>query len=224
MEYGRHIFISHTTQEAEIAQLLKDLFLRAFGPSVTVFVSSDTATIGTGTRQFDAIIDGLGRASVFVVLLSEFSVERRWINFETGIAFARERWGLNGPNLKLIPLAIRSQQPNVGSPLNQLQVRALNDDAVVKDVLKDIAKHLGISAKPVGRTIFRRKLDAIEQSLQERTIHLEAVVSPNSRVDDELVVDLKYNGRQALRLERVWVAIPHAILHRTLYERRRTRL
>lgn len=203
------IFISHITPEGPIAHLLKDLLMRAFGEAITVFVSSDYASIETGAPPFQTIVAALSHAAVVIVLLSEASLERRWINFEAGIAYAH---GQMSRNMRLFPLAIRSQQPNVGPPLSELQVRQLHDPHVVTRMLQDIARHLGLTAGRINRARFLEQLDATEQSLQRADMHLAPVIVMDSQGSPHIIFDL-HNPTSAIAcIERLWAAIPTAML------------
>jgi hypothetical protein len=203
------IFISHITPEASIAHLLKDLLLRAFGETITVFVSSDCASIETGARPFPTIIAALSRAAVVIVLLSEASLERRWINFEAGIAYAH---GQMSQNTRLLPLAVRSQQPNVGPPLSELQVRQLRDPHVVTSMLRDIASHLGLTARRIRPARFLEQFDATEQSLQRADLHLAPVIVWDSQGSPHIIFDLQNPTTAVACCERLWAAIPTSML------------
>src|ERR1700675_1091582 len=64
------------------------------------------------------------------------TVDRRWINFESGLA--------RGAKIRVLPLTIRGFQPGeVGLPLSQLHVRALVDELAVEGVVRAIADAAG---------------------------------------------------------------------------------
>ena len=105
------VFISHIADEAPVADALKAYLVRCFGASLPVFVSSDYNSIATGKEWYRAIIGGIRAAGVVVVLLSRYSVDRRWINFESGLTL--------GANIRMLPLTIRGFHPgDVGLPLS----------------------------------------------------------------------------------------------------------
>lgn len=203
------IFISHITPEAPIAYILKDLLVRAFGEAIHVFVSSDYVSIETGAPPFQTIVGALSSAAVVIVLLSEAALERRWINFETGIAYAH---GQMSRKTRLLPIAIRSQSPNVGPPLSELQVRQLRDPHVVTRMLKDIACHLGITGRRINRARFLQQLDVIEQSLQRADVHLAPVIVMDSQGSPHIIFDLHNPTAAVACIGRLWVAIPTAML------------
>jgi hypothetical protein len=118
MPSNKGVFISHIADEAPVADALKAYLKRCFGQAFRVFVSSDYESIATGEEWYRAITSGIMNADVVIVLLSRYSVDRRWINFESGLAL--------GAGVKVLPLTIRGFSPgDVGLPLSQLHLRTL---------------------------------------------------------------------------------------------------
>ena len=111
------IFISHIAEEAHIAGALVR-FLREF--QLESFVSSDQWQLKAGERWFERVIQELDAAKVVILLLSESSAVRPWINFEGGYAWA-------SPKKKVIPLCIgnlkKGEMPRPYSDLQGLNLR-----------------------------------------------------------------------------------------------------
>ena len=82
------IFLSHVSEEAPIAQVLKTWIKRAV-LDCDIFVSSDIDSLPAGNEWFNAINNALSTTSVFVVLCSPASISRTWINFEAGSAWIK---------------------------------------------------------------------------------------------------------------------------------------
>src|SRR5882724_5517769 len=78
------VFISHLAQEKPVALVLQKYLQLAFGSDFRVFVSTDSKSIGGGRPWFDHIITNLGLSKCFLVLVSQESKRREWINFEAG--------------------------------------------------------------------------------------------------------------------------------------------
>lgn len=93
------IFMSHITEEQEIALALKQLIESSFLGMMGVFVSSDPTGIELGRRWLDQITFALKHCAVEVILASPESVRRPWINFEAGAGWIRDIPG--------IPLCLR---------------------------------------------------------------------------------------------------------------------
>src|SRR5258708_6403826 len=78
------IFISHIVHEKPVAIALKEYLQKAYGPDLPIFVSSDQTSIGGGRKWFEHIISNLRKSKIIVILVSQESARREWINFEAG--------------------------------------------------------------------------------------------------------------------------------------------
>jgi hypothetical protein len=83
------IFVSHVSEEQELALALKTRISADFLGLVEIFVSSDGQTIEAGSDWLTAVRKGLESACILVVLCSPVSVKRPWVNFEVGAAWIR---------------------------------------------------------------------------------------------------------------------------------------
>lgn len=120
------LFISHIHEEAEVAEAVLR-FLRE--SKLEAFLSSDHWQIHAGERWFERIADELKEAKVVILLLSQQSVARPWINFEAGWA-----WAMSAK--KIIPLCFgdltKGTMPRPYSDLQGLNLRSDYYD-LVKD-------------------------------------------------------------------------------------------
>src|SRR5262249_51347116 len=133
MHNKKGVFISHIADESPVADALKIYLRSCFGQSLPVFVSSDYESIPTGEQWYRAITGAIMDAAAFIVLLSRHSIDRRWINFESGLAVAA--------GAKILPLTIRAFNPeDVGLPLSQLHLRTLGDQLALQGVIRAIAE------------------------------------------------------------------------------------
>src|SRR5262245_61576268 len=85
----KRIFISHISDETELAQWLKACLDRDFLGALDIFVSSDRPTIEAGRRWLDEVDKALREADLQIVLCSRESVARPWVNFEAGAVWLR---------------------------------------------------------------------------------------------------------------------------------------
>jgi hypothetical protein len=81
------VFISHVASESEIAVWIKREFGGLLGGAVKFFVSSDGSDIVGGDRWLSKIEAALKESQAVLVLCSEESVRRPWVNFEAGGAW-----------------------------------------------------------------------------------------------------------------------------------------
>src|SRR3954466_12056486 len=94
-------FISHIGEEAAVASYVKSSLAALFPASLEVFVSSTDMDPGV---WLSAIREVIGRSGLVFPLLSVTSMERPWVNFETGCAFMC-------PDAKIIPLCHKDLRP-----------------------------------------------------------------------------------------------------------------
>lgn len=83
------IFISHISEEANLAAILKAHVEADFIDTVTVYVSSDTESISAGENWLTSIDVALNKACIELILCSKASIKRGWINFEAGAGWMR---------------------------------------------------------------------------------------------------------------------------------------
>jgi hypothetical protein len=84
------LFVSHISEEAEIAALLKQTIEKDFLGMVKLFQSSDIGSIAAGDDWLAAVQQALEDAAAVIVLCSHSSVQRPWVQFELGAAWSRK--------------------------------------------------------------------------------------------------------------------------------------
>ena len=136
------VFISHIAEEVALASVLKDWIESTFLGQVDVFVSEHD--ISSGDQWFRRLGEELTDAKAMLVLCSERSVSRPWINFEAGAG--------NVKGVPVIPICYAGvSKDTLPAPLlffQALDVRA--EDFGVR-VIGDLAKHLGYARTPLIR-------------------------------------------------------------------------
>lgn len=84
------LFVSHISEEAEIAALLKQTIEEDFLDLVKLFQSSDIGSIVAGDDWLAAVQQALQDAAAVIVLCSHASIQRPWVQFELGAAWSRQ--------------------------------------------------------------------------------------------------------------------------------------
>jgi hypothetical protein len=199
------VFISHISSEAPIADALKTYLKRCFGLGSPVFVSSDYDSISTGDEWYRAIVAGILDARAVVVLLSKYSVDARWINFEVGLAL--------GASVRVFPLTIRHiSAGDVPPPLSQLHVRNLADPLAVEGLIQAIAEVTESSIMQMDDAkAFVAGVAQIEDSLPVKSLRMEPLLE---RQVSGLVVrfQISNTGNRDVELIELEVAIPEAVI------------
>jgi hypothetical protein len=134
------VFISHITQEKPVALVLQKYLKLAFGDGFRVFVSSDAKSIGGGRKWYTHIIENLRMSEVVLVLVSQESKGREWINFEAGF----------GEGLESLVIPVTIQNTPLGQlsyPLAGLQGRCIE---AIGSILEDIANRIGLTPKAMS--------------------------------------------------------------------------
>ena len=152
------IFISHVSEEFEMAARIKVLLQASLANTLPVFVSSDFLSIKSGEPWYDRILEGIRKSQVILCLLSPNSIERRWINFEAGVGVGSEC-----PVVPVVPVVWhRQSKGGIGMPLGHHQSHDLSVEADLTAMLT----HLGtICTVPVNMdhiASFLRDLPEIE--------------------------------------------------------------
>ena len=130
------VFISHITEEKEIAIAFKELIESSFLGMLDVFVSSDEDSIHMGQKWLDRISGGLKICAIEIVLCSPKSITRPWINFEAGAGWVRD--------IPVIPLCHSGIDPaKLPMPLNLLQAAKANEVSSLKLIFPVLSQAIG---------------------------------------------------------------------------------
>jgi TIR domain len=149
------VFLSHITEEAEVATAIKTLIEPHFLGLLDFFVSSDGESIKMGQKWLDAVSTALKTCAVQIVLCSPQSVTKPWINFEAGAAWIRD--------IPVIPLCHSGMTPSaLPMPLSLLQAANLTDVGGMKLVVPILAQALGAKTPKVDFTDFVEKIRSFE--------------------------------------------------------------
>ena len=132
----KRLFVSHISEEREVAERLKGALARDFLRLLDVFVSSDTESIAAGEDWLKSIDKALRECSIVVILCSPESIRRPWINFEAGAAWMRE--------IPLIPVCHVGLLPrDLPMPLSLWQRIALDDPDGLRRFYNQVGQIMG---------------------------------------------------------------------------------
>lgn len=150
------VFISHITEEKEMALALKDLIEKSFLGMIDVFVSSDENSIASGSRWLDNITKALKDCAVELILCSPKSVKRPWINFEAGAGWIRD--------INVIPLCHSGMEPSkLPIPLNLLQAVRISELSSLKLIFPVLAEAIGAKIPNVSFDEFIGEMKILEE-------------------------------------------------------------
>jgi len=160
------VFISHITEESELAQIISQQIKGSYLGMLDTFVSSDGESIPTGGRWLDSIDTALSESAIQISLCSPKSVKRPWINFEAGASWIRK--------IPVIPFChsgmTKTQLP---IPLSMLQAADYNNQTDLERMFSTLSEVLGSEQPNMDYTPF---VDKCENFVHQYT-YLDSVKS-----------------------------------------------
>lgn len=131
------VFISFIHEEGETAAAVQTFVNQMLGGQAKAFLSSDKFQVYAGENWLDRILEELEAAKVVLLILSEKSVTRPWVNFEAGAGWFTKK--------KIIPLCIKElNKDNLPKPYSSLQSIDLKYTEEQLYLIRSIAHYLGI--------------------------------------------------------------------------------
>jgi len=175
-------FISHITEEGEIARHLKELVERKFLRSVEVFVSSHEQNIRLGDEWLAAIKNSITNCGLAIIICSPVSVTRPWVNFEAGAGWVR--------GIPVIPLCHSGMTPGqLPVPLNTLQAGLLGNLADIQKLFTRLAELADIDAPIAGDTEFFTRVHEFETSTRANVLLKDSQFIANLLYRDILTLE-----------------------------------
>ena len=135
------IFISHITEETQIAKVFKDWLESTLLGQYEVFVSSDSRSIQAGEKWLEQIEMALEKAKVMLILFSKRSIDSPWINFEAGCVWTRKT--------AILPIVHSGLSlDDLTMPISSYYGLILEDSDFCQKFFSAIAKHFNIAKLP----------------------------------------------------------------------------
>ena len=144
------LFISHITENADVAKALKDFIEEKSLEGVEVFVSSD-GDIQPGAHWQETIVNKIRSSDVVLVVCTNTSIFRPWVNFEAGGAMVK--------GATVIPVCWHGcTRESLPPPLGQLQALDLGDEKHIRQMMSTIGAKAGLNLNNVLPKSLLRKL------------------------------------------------------------------
>lgn len=178
------IFISHISEEAGLALIIKSSLANDFLGLVDVFASSDTASIAAGSNWLNELEKALHDAKSLIVLCSKASLNRPWVNFEIGAAWIR--------SIPIIPICHSGLGPqDLPIPLSLLQGVQASDKAGLQRLYQHVADLLDCKTPQGNLPQLHAEIEAFERVYKPKLEH-------DFKVQDQ---------RDSMAKERVYAAL-----------------
>ncbi len=135
------VFISHITEESELAVILSEEIKKSYLGMLDTFVSSDGESLPAGGRWLDTIDAALTKSAIQISLCSPQSIKRPWINFEAGASWIRR--------IPVIPVChsglVKGKLP---IPLSMLQATDIDNESDLKTLFNELTRILEANQTP----------------------------------------------------------------------------
>jgi len=183
------LFVSHITIEAPIAAFLKKIIGEDFIGIVELFTSSDITSIQGGEKWLDTIKGAIADSAAVLVLCSESSIHRPWVQFEIGAAWATGK--------RIIPICHSGMKlPDLPMPLSSLQGLELGTEVGLNKLYAAIAEVAGMPQAPAVKDIDGR-LKAIEEleelfrppAVEQFERYFNVLIPPPGKLDNAAIPD-----------------------------------
>jgi hypothetical protein len=184
----KSLFISHISEEAEYAALLKEMIQRDFLDLAKCFTSSDIGSIGAGANWLTAVERAMAEAKAVIVLCSKASVHRPWVQFEVGAAWMRK--------VPVVPVCHSGMKLiDLEMPLSLRQGVELPTERGIALLYEGIARELGMTTpQPADVPMRLREMKEIEGRLKIAEVHqferfFDVVLPPPGRLTEDTIPD-----------------------------------
>jgi len=135
------VFISHISEEKDLAIVFKEWIETTFLGQLSVFVSSDTQSISAGDKWREVLTSALDESKLLIILYSPLSKSRPWISFEAGCGWIKK--------ISIIPICHSNLKlEQIGEPISSFQGIEIDDKDFTKKFFGAIAKHAGFQKYP----------------------------------------------------------------------------
>jgi hypothetical protein len=179
------ILISHVSDEALFALLLKDFIESTFLGQFEVFLSSNSGESGVGDKWLVELDSSLTSAELLLVICSPKSIRQPWIHFEFGCAWTKSM---------AITCICHSGLNKVGLPphLRTFDVLEVEHDDFMEELFNDLAKRFGIKRLP------RLSYDTMKAELRATLVSIASSAQAGER---EIPNDHLTEGQVGVRSE-----------------------
>ncbi len=143
------IFISHVTEEQNVAYSIKDYLKNIYGEQLYIFVSGN---IQMGNDWFEDVKKELENCDMVITLMSKYSNKRTWINIESGYAVMSHK--------KMIPICYNGFHiSDLGFPYSSNNGFDILDKNGIERFLKTIAE-----LTKTNTNLFKKQIDNLVET------------------------------------------------------------
>jgi hypothetical protein len=183
------LFVSHISEEGEIAALLKGAMEGDFLGLVEFFTSSDVGSISAGEDWLKAVEGAISGAAAVIVLCSKASVQRPWVQFELGAAWMK--------HVPIIPVCHSGMKVDeLPMPLSRLQGVELGTALGLERLYQTVTSILELNQAPQLTDLPERlgRISELERRFQPSPVqqferYIDIVIPSPGRLDSDKIPD-----------------------------------
>ena len=183
------LFVSHISEESEIAALLKQTMEHDFLRLVEFFTSSDIGSISAGEDWLGVVERAMDEAKAVIVLCSKASVQRPWVQFELGAAWMK--------HVPIIPVCHSGMKvDDLQLPLSRRQAVELGTARGLERLYQGVANILKLGEVPQPRDLTGRlrRISELERNFLQSPVlqferYIDIVIPAPGRLDGEAIPD-----------------------------------
>jgi hypothetical protein len=186
-ENPTRLFVSHISEEAEIAALLKHTIEEDFLDLVKLFQSSDIGSIVAGDDWLSAVQQALQDAAAVIVLCSHGSIHRPWVQFELGAA-----WSLQVPIIPICHSGLKAA--DLPLPLSRKEAVELAAPDGFARLYQAIASIIDLKRVPVPGNLpeLQQRFGQLAQRFQQAGVqqferYIDIVIPPPGRLESAAI-------------------------------------
>lgn len=181
------IFVSHISEESEVAGLLKEMLEGDFLNLVTLFASSDLESIQAGDDWLESIHTAMHKAAIVLVLCSKASVQRPWVQFEVGAAWMK--------GMRIVPVCHSGLTvEDLRIPLESRFAIELGSGDGLTRLYKMVASSLGLKRIPTIKDLptSLQRINEVEARFRRSGVrqfenYIDVILAPPGRLQSEVV-------------------------------------
>ena len=183
------LFVSHISEEGDVAALLKKTMEGDFLGLVEFFTSTDIHSISAGEDWLEAVEQAINEAAAVIVLCSKASVQRPWVQFEIGAAWMK--------HLPIIPVCHSGMAvDDLPMPLSRLQAVEFGKARGLERLYQTVASILNLAQAPQLTDLPGRldRISELERRFQQSPVqqferYIDIVIPPPGKLDTDTLPD-----------------------------------
>jgi hypothetical protein len=187
----RAIFISHAQEDAPLAEVIKVQIDKVFGKGVAVFVSSIPGAISPGSDWLGTILTNLMASDAFLVLVTPYSIQNRFVWFEIGFSWLRRQQKEYEMYAACVPPIDAGDLPE---PLCRLQATPLADKGRTQALFERLIKQFNLgNLDTLEFDRIRAAVPAYAAQAGQCVSSRDSAVSPYSGYSDEALKQVLFD-------------------------------